>query len=88
MGELAKLPNIGPDTERLLNAVGIKSPEQLKIEGAKGAWLKIYAIDSSACIQRLYSLQGAVSGVNKKMLDGGVKKELKDFYNGVKGKCL
>ncbi len=62
MGELAKLPNIGEDTERLLNAVGIHTAEQLRAEGAKQAWLKILNIDSSACIQRLYGLQGGVKG--------------------------
>lgn len=86
MGELANLPNLGPDTERLLNAVGINTAGQLKKEGAKNAWLKILAIDSSACIQRLYSLQGAIMGIKNKAMSEDVKKELKGFYNGIKGK--
>ena len=50
MGELSRLPNIGPVVESQLNTVGIHTYEQLKAEGSRQAWLKIKAIDDSACI--------------------------------------
>ncbi|MDC7286280.1 TfoX/Sxy family protein [Blautia schinkii] len=84
MGELSKLPNIGPAVEEQLNAVGIATYEQLKEIGSKQAWLKIQEIDSSACINRLYALEGAVRQIKKSELPAEIKAELKEFYNAVK----
>ena len=80
MGELAKLPNIGKTVEEQLLQVGISSADDLKKVGAKAAWLKIQAIDESACIHRLMALEGAIQGVKKTMLSDEVKADLKEFY--------
>lgn len=80
MGELSKLPNIGAIVEQQLNAVGILTAEDLRSAGSKEAWLKIKAIDSSACIHRLYAFEGAIRGINKSELPPEVKSELKQFY--------
>ena len=80
MGELSKLPNIGAFVEKQLDDVGIKTYEQLKKAGSKEAWLKIKAIDPSACIHRLYALEGAIEGIKKSNLSPEIKKELKEFY--------
>ena len=84
MGELSKLLNIGPVVEEQLNQVGITTYDQLKEIGRRQAWLKIKAIDDSACIHRLYGLEGAVQGVKKSQLSPEVKAELKEFYNHCK----
>lgn len=84
MGELSKLPNIGAVVEEQLNQVGINSYDQLKEMGSRQAWLKIKAIDDSACINRLYGLEGAVQGIKKSQLSSEVKAELKEFYNNCK----
>lgn len=81
MGELSKLPNLGPVVEHQLNEVGITTAEQLKEIGSKQAWLKIKSIDDSACIHRLYALEGAVQGIRKTQLAEEKKAELKEFYN-------
>lgn len=81
MGELSKLPNIGAAVEKQLDDVGIKTYEQLKEVGSKEAWLKIKAVDPSACINRLYALEGAIKGVKKNQLSPEIKTELKEFYN-------
>lgn len=81
MGELSKLPNIGPVVEEQLIRAGIRTEQELKDCGSKDAWLRIQAFDASACIHRLYSLEGAVRGIRKNQLPEEVKKELKDFYN-------
>ena len=81
MGELAKLPNIGKVVEEQLNQVGITTYEELKELGSHQAWLRIKAIDDSACIHRLYSLEGAILGIKKTELDAETKADLKDFYN-------
>ena len=63
MGELSSLPNIGKVVEEQLMQVGVNSAEELKRIGAKKAWLRIQAIDESACIHRLMALEGAIQGV-------------------------
>ena len=85
MGELEKLPNIGKVVEGQLNEVGITTLEQLKELGSRQAWLKIKSIDDSACIHRLYSLEGAIRGIRKTQLPEDVKAELKEFYQQMKG---
>lgn len=80
MGELSKLPNIGEFVEKQLNDVGINTYEQLKKEGSMEAWLKIKAVDPSACIHRLYALEGAIEGIKKSQLSSEIKEKLKEFY--------
>ena len=80
MDRLEDLPNIGKVVSRQLIQVGIESPEKLKAIGAKEAWLKIQAIDDSACLNRLYGLEGAVEGIKKSQLDFEIKADLKQFY--------
>lgn len=80
MGELSKLPNIGKIVEEQLVQVVIRSVDELKSIGAKEAWLKIQAIDDSACINRLMGLEGAIQGIKKTMLPDEVKVDLKEFY--------
>jgi len=84
MGELSKLPNIGENVEEQLNKVGIENFEQLKEIGSKQAWLRIKAIDDSACINRLCALEGAIQGIRWHHLSDEVKADLKGFYNSFK----
>ena len=80
MGELSSLSNIGKVVEEQLMQVGIHSAGELKRIGAKEAWLRIQAIDESACIHRLMALEGAIQGVKKCMLSDAAKADLKAFY--------
>lgn len=80
MGELCDLPNIGKVVEEQLNLVGITTYAQLKEIGSKQAWLRIKSIDASACINRLYALEGAILQINKNQLPTELKTELKEFY--------
>ena len=84
MGTLSKLPNIGTVVEEQLISVGIETAEQLREAGSEGAWLRIRAIDDSACIHRLYALEGAVRGVKKSELPAERRAELKRFYDQYK----
>lgn len=81
MSELLKLPNIGKEVGRQLNEVGITTFEQLTDMGSKQAWLRIKSIDDSACLNRLYGLEGAIRGIRWHSLSEDVKAELKEFYN-------
>lgn len=81
MGKLSDLPNIGAKLEEQLKKVSINTLQDLQDLGSKEAWLRIKAIDDSACIHRLYALEGAIQGIKKSELSIDIKKELKDFYN-------
>ena len=84
MGELAKLPNIGKVLEEQLNQAGITTYEDLKEIGSRQAWLKIKAMDDTACLHRLYSLEGAILGIKKAELTTETKQDLKDFFHSFK----
>ena len=85
MGELSTLPNIAAKLECQLADVGITTIEQLRNTGSREAWLRILARDSSACIMRLSSLEGAIQGVRWHYLDDDTKASLRDFYTANKG---
>lgn len=85
MGELAKMPNIGADTERQLIASGIETAEKLREVGSEAAWLLLLARDPSACIHRIYGLEGAIRGIRKSELPEEVKERLRNFVNKAKG---
>ena len=85
MGELSKLINIGKVVEEQLNQVGIETEEQLKEIGSKQAWLKIKAIDSSACMNRLLGIEGAIQGKKKTLLSEETRADLREFYQIWKG---
>lgn len=80
MSELSKLPNIGKVVDEQLNQVGITTYDQLKEIGSKQAWLKILAIDPSACFNRLCGLEGAVQHIRWHNLSDETKADLKEFY--------
>lgn len=84
MGELRELINIGEVLEEQLNQVGITTYEQLKQIGSKQVWLRIKAIDDSACINRLYALEGAIQNIRYNQLPVEEKAELKEFYKAFK----
>lgn len=79
--KLSDLPNIGKEVEKQLNEIGIDTYDQLKEIGAKTAWIEIKKIDESACINRLYALEGAILKIRKTLLSDDKKAELKEFYN-------
>ncbi|MDU5082861.1 TfoX/Sxy family protein [uncultured Tissierella sp.] len=84
MGELSTLLNIGNKVEQQLNEVGIRTINQLIEIGSRQAWLRIKRIDDSACINRLYALEGAIQGIRWHDLSEVVKEELREFFNTYK----
>ncbi len=81
MGELSGLINIGEELERQLHLIDIHTREDLARYGSTEAWLRIKAIDPSACINRLMGLEGALQGIRWHNLPEEEKKRLKAFYN-------
>lgn len=84
MTNLTEAPNIGKVVAEQLRQVGIEDLETLRQVGSREAWLKIQQIDSSACIHRLYSFEGAIQGIKKTMLSPEEKADLKAFYHAHK----
>lgn len=80
MGALSQVKNIGKEIERQLEQVGVTTFAQLQELGSKTAWLKIRAIDPSACYNRLCGLEGAIRGIRWFDLPQEVKDDLKSFY--------
>lgn len=84
MSQLVDLPNIGKEVAKKLVDVGIGDAESLKEVGSEQAFIRISAIDESACINMLYALEGAIQGIRWHGLSPERKHELKIFFNMLK----
>jgi DNA transformation protein len=80
MEKRTDLRNIGPEVERQLNKINIFTNKELKEKGSKQTWLDIQKFDSSACLNRLYGLEGAIRNIRWHNLPDDIKKDLKSFY--------
>lgn len=85
MEGLTGLPNIGPVLAENLKKVGIETPEALREAGSRQAFLRIrLQVDGGACLHMLQALEGAVQGVRKSELSAEQKKELNEWFKGLK----
>ncbi|MDI3310856.1 MAG: TfoX/Sxy family protein [Thermoanaerobacterium sp.] len=80
MTKLSDMPNIGKELEKQLKKAGVETPGQLIELGSREAFRRIRTVDSSACIHRLYSLEGAIQNIRWHYLSQDIKDELKAFY--------
>lgn len=78
--DLSKQPYIGKDTEAKLIQAGISTFAELQTVGTEQAFLRLQTLDPGACIQLLYGLEGAIEGVDAKMLSSEKKQELREFH--------
>ena len=84
MATLNDLPNIGEVLAQQLQQVGIETPQQLKAAGSKEAFLRLrLQVDETACLHKLYALQGAVEGVRYTQLSAQTKQQLKRFFHAL-----
>lgn len=84
MNKLTDLPNIGEKLSKLLKHTGIETPEQLRKLGSKQAFMMIATVDgTTACINKLYALEAAIQGINKKFLSEDDKANLLNFFRSV-----
>ncbi len=81
MNDLTKLPNLGKTLVDKLVQVDIKTTKDLISIGSENAFIRLKTVDTNACINTLYALEGAVQGVRWHDLDQNKKKELKAFYD-------
>lgn len=81
MSKLHDLPNISTVIEAELIHAGVTTPEMLLKDGSKKAFVKIRNNDSTACLNMLCALEGAVEGIRWYNLPAQTKEDLKKFYN-------
>jgi len=79
-----KAINIGSTLSDKLLSAGINSIDELESVGSEDAFIRIRTIDSSACLNMLYALEGAIRDIRWHDLDISKKNELKDFFNTLK----
>lgn len=84
MTNFDKLPNIGKVLAEKLEQAGVSCIEEFKLLGAENAFLRVRIIDTSACIDHLYALEGAIQGIRWHNLSPERKQELKEFFNKCK----
>lgn len=84
MAGLTSLKNIGKEIEKKLESVGISSPEELKQVGSKEAFLRLKARYQNVCLVHLYTLQGALDGIEYNQLPEETKRDLKAFSDRLK----
>ncbi len=71
------LKNIGPETEKMLNRVGIYTVGDLESVGVVEAWKRVCAIEPRATVVGLYALQGALLNIHWNELPRDMKEELR-----------
>lgn len=59
---LRSLPNLGPASERMLHAAGIRTPGDLRALGAVPAFLAVRRAGQKPSLNLLWALEGALSG--------------------------
>ena len=86
MARLTSLKNIGKELAAKLNSVGINSAEELIEVGAKPAFQRLKIKYPKVCLVHLYTLEGAICGIEFNNLPDSKKKELKQFSDALKAK--
>lgn len=59
---LCALPNLGPASERMLHAAGIRTPAALRALGAVPAFVAVRQAGQQPSLNLLWALEGALSG--------------------------
>ena len=72
MPDLTSMRNIGAEMARKLAAVGIRTPEELKEAGAKGAFFRLKTLYPSVCLVHLYAPDRPLQGVEVDQAHAGV----------------
>jgi DNA transformation protein and related proteins len=78
--DLTARVNIGKELNQQLNKIGIDTLKKLISTGSEAAFLKIQAIDNTACLNMLYALEGAIVGIRWHHLPKERKLEFKIFF--------
>jgi DNA transformation protein len=78
--KLEDLPNIGASLAELHHEAEINTPEELYKNGTFQAFIRIKAIDPTACFSKLCAIEGAIESIRWHHLSKEKKSELKQFF--------
>ena len=78
------MPNIGKEIAQKLKSVEIDTAEKLISIGSKEAFFRLKTKYPHVCLVHLYTLEGAIRGIEFNLLSENVKKELKAFSDSLK----
>lgn len=84
VAELTSMRNIGVEIEKKLKAIGIGSAEELERVGSRAAFVRLKVHYPNVCLVHLYTLQGAIDGIEYNQLSEETKRELKDYSDALK----
>ena len=84
MTKLTALTNIGKEMESKLKNVGIDCAEKLFELGSKEAFFRLKTKYPQVCLVHLYTLEGAIQGLEFNCLSEETKAELKAFSESLK----
>lgn len=76
----SQMKNLGSALKIKLETAGITSPAMLKELGSWRAFLLVRNVDTSACINTLYAIEGAIRGIRWHDLDPAAKLELLELF--------
>ena len=76
--------NIGKEIANKLESVEIESAEKLIEVGAKEAFFRLKTKYPQVCLVHLYTLEGAIQGIEFNCLSKDKKAELKAFSDSLK----
>ena len=86
LNELNTLKNIGQELERKLKLIGITTSEELIDTGSKETFDMLKAKFPNICLVHLYSLEGAILGIEYNQSPSDIKENLKDYCDSFKPK--
>ena len=77
VSKLARLANLGPTSEKWLNAIGVYTKRDLEKLGAVNAYRLLKGHGYNASLNLVYAIEGALRGLDWKRLPPALKKDLK-----------
>jgi DNA transformation protein and related proteins len=80
MSELTKIPNIGPELAKRLEAIGVNSYDQLARLGTIETVKRLKLANINACCNMLYAIEGAIRKIRWHDLPKQDREKLKEEY--------
>ena len=78
------MPNIGKEMASKLKSVEINTAEELIDIGSKEAFFRLKMKYPQVCLVHLYTLEGAIQGLEFNCLSENTKANLKEFSDSLK----
>lgn len=88
ISRIARLPNLGPESEAWLNAIGVYTRKDLEKLGAVNAYRTLKTLGYRASINLVYAIEGALRGISWNRLPVQLKDDLRSrARDALKPRC-